>query len=64
MKKYFFLLLICLAWPLGAAQLPDNMYFRAMNDEMRRTQKQSPKPCWKRRYIHMPETPKITVPVL
>ena len=49
MKKYFFLLLICLAWPLGAAQLPDNMYFRAMNDEMRRTQKQlrvkgSPKP--------------------
>ena len=27
MKKYFFLLLICLAWPLGAAQLPDNMYF-------------------------------------
>ncbi len=49
MKKYFFLLLICLACPLGAAQLPDNMYFRAMSDEMRRTQKElrvkgSPRP--------------------
>lgn len=49
MKKYFYLLLIALACPLGAAQLPDNMFFRAMNDEMQRTQKQlrvkgSPKP--------------------
>ena len=49
MKKYLSLFLLMLCLPLGAATLPDNMYFRAMNDEMKRTQKElrvkgSPKP--------------------
>ncbi len=49
MKNCFLLLLLSLWLPLGAAALPDNMYFRAMNDEMKRTQKElrvkgSPKP--------------------
>lgn len=49
MKKYLSLFLLMLCLPLCAATLPDNMYFRAMNDEMKRTQKElrvkgSPKP--------------------
>ncbi len=36
--KRFFIFIFFAMWPLGtvAAQLPDNMYFRAMNDEMQR----------------------------
>ncbi len=49
MKKYIWLLLLIALCPLKAAQLPDNMYFRAMQDEMHRTQKElrspgSPRP--------------------
>ena len=31
---------LCWAFGLGAEQLPDNIYFKAMRDEMQRTQKQ------------------------
>lgn len=49
MKKSIFLLLLLCSLPLTGASLPDNMYFRAMNDEMKRTQKElrlqgNPKP--------------------
>lgn len=40
MKKLFLFLWFLPALPLAAAQPPDNMYFRAMQDEMKRTQKQ------------------------
>lgn len=40
MKKLLSLFLICGVSAVGAATLPDNMYFRAMQEEMKRTQKQ------------------------
>ena len=49
MKKYIGIFLLTLAGPLLAAPLPDNLFFKAMQDEMQRTQKElrvpgSPKP--------------------
>ena len=52
MKKIFlFCLLVCSHLALGAAQLPDNVYFRAMKDEMDRSLKKlrvqnGPKPYY------------------
>ena len=40
MRKYLLFCLTLLALPLGAEALPDNMYFRAMHDEMQRTRKE------------------------
>lgn len=59
MKRIFVFLLLMLPCWSGAAQLPDNMYFRAMNDEMQRALrelrlKDHPKPYfisyWVRHY--------------
>ena len=49
MNRYLLPLCILLAGPLTAAPLPENVYFRAMQDEMHRTQKElrvpgNPKP--------------------
>ena len=49
MRKSLFVLLVLLAGSVTAAPLPDNIFFRAMQDEMQRTQKElrvpgSPKP--------------------
>jgi len=40
MKRFLGLILVVVACNLWAAQLPDNIYFRAMNDEMQRSKKQ------------------------
>jgi len=40
MKRIFLLLMLGVFSPVTAAELPDNMYFRAMRDEMKRAQTQ------------------------
>ncbi len=40
MKNLFFLLLMCVAMGVQAETLPDNIYFRAMQDEMNRSKKE------------------------
>ncbi len=40
MKKFLLFTLLALALPVGAEKLPDNIYFRAMQDEMKRTVKE------------------------
>ena len=40
MKKLLFFVALFITMPVAAGQLPDNMYFRAMQDEMKRTVKE------------------------
>lgn len=40
MKKFLLFTLLALSLPVGAEKLPDNIYFRAMQDEMKRTVKE------------------------
>ena len=40
MKKLLLFVALFITMPLAAGQLPDNMYFRAMQDEMKRTVKE------------------------
>ena len=40
MKKFLLFALLVLSLPVGAEKLPDNIYFRAMQDEMKRTVKE------------------------
>ena len=40
MKKFLVFIGLCFALPLAAENLPDNVYFRAMHDEMQRTLKE------------------------
>ena len=37
MKKLLLFVALFITMPVAAGQLPDNMYFRAMQDEMKRT---------------------------
>ena len=40
MKKLLFFVALFITMPVAAGQLPDNMYLRAMQDEMKRTVKE------------------------